>query len=244
MANGTIAVKTQREDIGDSITLVDANSAGLREYPLVRPKHKILRHQLSFDGEAIAFLRSDHRVEVDHLFDPASPSVVTRVGGFAMEARMTVGAYCVFLHLGKGGLHWHLFDWSSGTLEHFFERDPMRVKRAPGASPPTPGNSRFFGHAPLSAANALELPKCCAQDSGRYLAGLKRSNWYVLDRFGQIAVLDENENLIAMFAGFRDHFAAWLPDGTRFGRLTLNLGPATPDAAKKIGQTLLRAGRS
>ena len=39
---------------------------------------------------------------------------------------------------------------------------------------------------------------------------------------------------------YRDRFAAWLPDGTRFG--SLSLGPTTPGAAEKIGQTLSSFG--
>ena len=58
---------------------------------------------------------------------------------------------------------------------------------------------------------------------------------FVLDRFGQLAILDGNEELLAMFVAFRDRWAAWMPDGTRLGNLSLSLGPATPGAAENIG---------
>ncbi len=67
----------------------------------------------------------------------------------------------------------------------------------------------------------------------------------VVDGFGQVALFDRSERLIAMFVAFRSHVAAWTPDGTRFGLSHGNSplldGPATPNAAEIIGRTLKEA---
>lgn len=241
LAGNTLAVRGRREDIGDSITLVNGpDGAILREYRIVRPKHKIARHLLSFDGSRIALLRSDHRVEVDPVLDRSLPSLCTRVGGFTAEAGLAVGRHCVMVYMGASKQFRHLFDWSSGTLKHHYERSPLKM-HGPEYAPITRAGSPFFALPPLTPGQALPLPACCMADRERYVAAVKRDLWFVLDRFGQVAVLDESEQVLAMFIAFRDRHAAWMPDGTRFGSLTLGLGAATPGAAEKIGQALLRA---
>ena len=59
-----------------------------------------------------------------------------------------------------------------------------------------------------------------------------------MDVFGQIAVCDQACELICMFHVFRDKAAAWLPDGTRVGPVTIIGGPPTPDGPERIGQAL------
>ena len=104
-------------------------------------------------------------------------------------------------------------------------------------------SARSLGQVDLATKSAQALPACCAQDKDRYLAGVKkRKLWFVLDRFGQVAVLDEKEQVVAMFIAFRDRFAAWLPDGTTVGSLTLSLAVATPNATSRIGHALTRHG--
>jgi MoxR-vWA-beta-propeller ternary system domain bpX1 len=233
-AGNTLVFRAQRKDIGDSITLMQyPNGAILREYQAVRPNHKITRHLLSYDGNRIALLRSDHRVEVDPVFDRSLPSLCTRVGGYTMEAQLRVGKHCLLLNLGSSRQFWHLFDWSTGTLEYHYERRPLRELSGPLMSRLT--------NRDLDDLSPEMLPSCAADDPERYIGGSSRHLWVVLDRFGQVAVLDREERLVAMFIAFRDRHAAWMPDGTRLGNLTLSLGPPSPDAAQRIGQALLAA---
>ncbi len=67
----------------------------------------------------------------------------------------------------------------------------------------------------------------------------------MVDVFGQVALFDKADRLIAMFFAFRGQVAAWTPDGTRFGpslgATPLIDGPATRNAAEIIGRTLKRA---
>jgi hypothetical protein len=239
-AGDTLAVRGQRNDIGDSITLLNYHDGAiLREYPVERRTHKIARHLLSFDGSRIALLRSDHRVEVEPVLEGGS-TFCTRVGGFAAAASFEVGRHCVMIYMGASKQFRHLFDWSSGRLKHYYERSPLNM-HGPEHAPMTRAGSPFFALPPLTPGQALPLPVCCMADRERYVAAVKRNLWFVLDRFGQVAVLDEKEQVLVMFIAFRDRHAAWMPDGTRFGSLTLSLGHATQGAAEKIGQTLLRA---
>jgi hypothetical protein len=63
--------------------------------------------------------------------------------------------------------------------------------------------------------------------------------WRVaVDRFGHILFFEENGELLCMFFVFRSTFAAWMPDGTRYGPTALIGGPPTPDAVTKLGQAL------
>jgi hypothetical protein len=239
-AGDTLAVRGKRNDIGDSITLLNYHDGAiLREYSVTRRTHKIVRHVLSFDGSRIALLRSDHRVEVEPVFERGS-TFCTRVGEFTATASFGVRRNCVLIYLGASKQFWHLFDWSNGRLKHYYERSPLKM-HGPEHAPITRVASPFFMPPPFSPGQALPLPACCMADRERYIAAVRRNLWFVLDRFGQVAVLDENEQVLVMFIAFRDRHAAWMADGTRFGSLTLSLGHETQGAAEKIGQTLLRA---
>lgn len=63
--------------------------------------------------------------------------------------------------------------------------------------------------------------------------------------FGQIALFDKSDRLVAMFLAFRGQVAAWTPDGTRLGPTQgaspLIDGPVTRNAAEIIGRTLKQA---
>ena len=67
----------------------------------------------------------------------------------------------------------------------------------------------------------------------------------MVNTFGQVALLDADERLLAMFVAFRGQVAAWMPDGTRLGPChgpsPLIDGPATPGAAERIGRVLKEA---
>jgi hypothetical protein len=241
LAGDIVAMRVKRQDIGECITLArSSDGAIVREYPVVRNKHKIARHLLSFDGSRIALLRSDHRVEVEPVSDSSLPSLTTRVGGFTMEALLYVGTHCVLLNLGSSRQFWHLFDWAGGKLEHHYLRTPIRHDERRG----TPAFPIKGSRTPYKPGGTELWPGCGLQDRGRFLECVQRGLWFVLDRFGQVAILDQGEQVLAMFVAFRDRHAAWMPDGTRCGSLTLSLGHATPDAAEKIGRALLIAEKA
>ena len=79
----------------------------------------------------------------------------------------------------------------------------------------------------------------------RFVACARGDLTAVVDVFGQIAIFDKADRLIAMFLAFRGQVAAWTPDGTRFGPSQganpLIDGPASPNAAEIIGKALKEA---
>jgi hypothetical protein len=64
-----------------------------------------------------------------------------------------------------------------------------------------------------------------------------------VDIFGQLALFDNDRNLLCMFFTFRDKLAAWMPDGTRFGSKELLGEQPTPGASEKIAAALDAACR-
>jgi hypothetical protein len=81
-------------------------------------------------------------------------------------------------------------------------------------------------------------------DSGRFQLAIERNLIAVVDCFGQIMIYNLMHELLCIFFIFRDKFAVWMPDGTRYGPPALTGGPPTADALTKIGQTLRTAAGS
>jgi hypothetical protein len=241
-AGSSIALHVRRRDIGESITLLSCpDGAVIREYPIVRAKHKIRRHLLSFDGSRIALERSDHRIEVNSIYEGGGASFCTRVGGFTHGAQFFAGRHCVVLKLGAGRHYWHLFFWGDGKLIHRFERATIRAHQRLDFNK-FMSFAPHIGDATLKTSVPSVVPPVCADDRERFLSGACTTQLdFVLDRFGQVTVLDRNGNVLAMFIAFREHWAAWMPDGIRLGSASLSNGPETPGAAERIGRTLLDA---
>src|SRR5262249_24715110 len=66
----------------------------------------------------------------------------------------------------------------------------------------------------------------------------------LIDPSGEVAVFNSGGNLICMFFVFRNQFAAWRPDGTRYGPASLTGGPPTPDALERLARALQEASGS
>lgn len=93
----------------------------------------------------------------------------------------------------------------------------------------------------IRASSPPDLPSQMWYDPQRFRGGMQAELKVLVDMFGQIAVFDQADELIAMFFVFRDQFAAWMPDGTRYGPTTITGGPETPGALAKIGMALRQA---
>jgi len=234
LAGSTLALHAQRRDIGQCITLVRVpDGAALREYAIKADRTQIVRHLLSADGSQIALLRADQRVEVEAVHAPAGPAICTRVGGFNTQPRLFVGRRFLIVNLGASKQFWHLLEWTDGTLSHTYERER------------TPSQCEV-GRRSLQADAAMPIrekwPACCHEDPERYIAAIKKGSlWFVLDRFGQVAILNRREHIVAMCMAFRDRFAVWAPGEVRWGSSTLQVGAVTENAAATIGQALLDA---
>jgi hypothetical protein len=263
LAGRTLALRVNRAGEVWALLLHGPAEALLREIPFRFNSHRINRFLLSADGQWIALLRTDQRIQVQAV-DSTDHVLTTRAGGFSGESRLFVGDRYLLFCLGSGRQYWHLVDWHLGTLEHAYEH-------CPGGTVDRPERfSRPDIRASLSRARPYlaihdGTPAALYFDAERFVAGslmLMRAApeggmvlevsarqpppqmlGFGLDRYGQVAVLDAQGRLVAMFMAFRERLAAWLPDGTRFGTTLLSNGPAGKDAREKIGQALLAAER-
>jgi hypothetical protein len=78
-------------------------------------------------------------------------------------------------------------------------------------------------------------------DLQRFRQAIQGRVTVVVDLYGQIIVWSRAMELLCMFFVFRDKFAAWMPDGTRYGPPSLTGGPETVGALEKIGRALRAA---
>jgi hypothetical protein len=84
---------------------------------------------------------------------------------------------------------------------------------------------------PLSALDPSRFERLVVQGDARFL----------LDRLGQVAVLNAKQDVVFMFVAHGDSWSAWLPDGTRYGIGPIHSWPNPPDALVRMGQALLAA---
>jgi hypothetical protein len=136
----------------------------------------------------------------------------------------------------KVGSHAHWIRWDRPRLEvrHNTSGDPDTLLAA-GAGRHAAG---LILAAVTRGADALRDPAL----GQRFTQGCTAFGLTVLvDSFGEIAVCDAGRSLVCMFFVFRDKVAAWMPDGTRVGPLSIVGGPSTPDGLERIAAALRAA---
>ncbi len=145
---------------------------------------------------------------------------------------MTLGRYGMVIHVGKhvSLIRWDLEKLTVSTVDEGSTRSEHDIIDL-AARPP--------GH-------ALDpLPPLARLRPRRFVACARAELTAVVDIFGQVALFDARNRLVAMFLAFRSQVAAWTPDGTRFGPAQgptpLIDGPATRNAAEIIGRALKEA---
>jgi hypothetical protein len=238
-AGQVLAVKARLHDGRLRLLLFHGPDGSLlRDHPFEARKNEPNRFLLSPDGRWLALQRSP-RVEVEKVEAPGI-QMETRFGGYSAEGRLYLSDRSLLISQGQRQIYWHLVNWSRGPAEFYFERRPM-------------GQTGFgclafqevFRQTAVVEAKAGPLPVFLRYDPQRFLAAAHRDGlWFVLDRYGQVAVLGPDGGLRCMLMALRDHLAAWLPDGSRCGSSVLGLGPETPGARQKLSQALAGRGRS
>ena len=187
---------------------------------------------LSNDGRLIARRLGERQVEVRETSGAGQPVFVTVKGKSHSDAKVTLGRYGMLIHVGK---HVSLIRWDReklgiSTVAEGSTRSEHDVVTWPLDRPATP---------------STPMPKALESQSHRFVACARAELTAVVDVFGQVALFDKGDRLIAMFLAFRSQVAAWTPDGTRFGPSQgpspLIDGPATRNAAEIIGRALKAA---
>jgi hypothetical protein len=181
---------------------------------------------LSEDGRLIARRLNERELEVREVAGAGQPILVTLKGKIHLDPKVTLGRYGMLIHVGK---YLNLIRWDRGRLDAStrseFEVIPWAIDRPAGRLTLRPS--------PLD------------YDPRRFVSCARAELTAVVDAFGQVALFDASERLLAMFIAFRGQVAAWMPDGTRFGPCQgptpLFDGPATPGADQIIGRALKAA---
>jgi hypothetical protein len=187
---------------------------------------------LSEDGKLIALRFRERQLEVRETSGAGQPVFVTAKGKTHHDLKLSLGRYGMVLHVSsyKNLIRWDrgrldISTMAEGSTRTEFEAMPWAIDRPAGRSVPR--------------------PEMLDYDPRRFVACARAELTAVVDAFGQVALLDAEDRLLAMFVAFRGQVAAWMPDGTRLGPChgpsPLIDGPATPGAAEKIGRVLKEA---
>jgi len=187
---------------------------------------------LSPDGRLIARRLGDRQIEVRETAGNSLVVFATTKGKVHTDLSLTLGRYGMILRAGR---HGQLLRWETGRLAvtplpEGFPRFGTEVSPWPVDRPATRRTPR---------------PSALDYDPRRFIACARSELTAVVDAFGQVALFDRRDRLLAMFATFRSQVAAWMPDGTRLGPslgpTPLIEGPVTPNAAEIIGRALKAA---
>ncbi len=187
---------------------------------------------LSHDGRLIARRLGDRQVEVRETAGAGQPVLVTVKGKTHPDPKVTLGRYGMVIHVGKhvSLIRWDLDRLTVSTVNEGSTRSEHDIIAWPLDRP---------------ATRSTPLPPPLVDDPGRFVACARAELSAVVDVFGQVALFDAKDRLVAMFFAFRSQVAAWTPDGTRFGPAhgpsPLIDGPATRNAAEIIGRALKEA---
>jgi hypothetical protein len=210
--------------------------AALTDSPTVRPQRKVLRvfcgpegvpvgeypmhgdfFCLSADGRLLALLTQRGRVWVKDALASGPPRCVTPVGRYHSAVRARFAGRLLQLNNGRC---LHLVRWDGGRLHAQVGEPPGDWREG------VITNKKIFGW----LAGDKRFGRC---DYGWLIAAV--------DTFGQVALFEHDGRLVCMFFTFREQFAAWMPDGTRFGSARLLGAEPTPGAAERIGAALTAA---
>ncbi len=196
--------------------------------PLPEPHQMIL----SSDGRLIARRLEERQIEVRETAALEHPLFVTTKGKTHSDAKVRLGRFGMVIHVGKYNslIRWDRDKLTISTVTEGSTRSEHDVPTWPLDRPATPGTS---------------LPEHLRNQTHRFVACARADLTAVVDVFGQIALFDKSDRLVAMFLAFRGQVAAWTPDGTRLGPTQgaspLIDGPVTRNAAEIIGRTLKEA---
>src|SRR5262249_6226632 len=174
----------------------------LAEYPCPYPSSGLA---LSNDGRLVARQILGSRVEVREPGGNPLPVAATFAGRFSPEVRFSLYDQWLLLKTGKRHVH-----------ELRVEREVLRVRhiRVPTNEPDYVARmEREFGPPPdqtvMAHGKADDVPDWLRHDPERFSRGATSTVIAVVDRYGQLAILDAYGDLVCMFFVFRDRLSGW-----------------------------------
>ena len=215
---------------GDVLALSYAN-AGERNLLLLRGSDTVLgdlphplrnAFGLSADGRFLARCDAAHALVVSETSEPARPVATATHAALHTAVSIDIQTRPFSITIAVGGYR-HAFLVDRGVLWYkpWWEVPPDRL----------PVGSAVR-HAPTD------------YDSTRFplRQTVRAGNWCVVfDKLGQVLLFNHPGSLVAAFLVRRELAAAWIPGGVFWGDARLIGGPASPDAARKIGQAIVNA---
>ncbi|MGF1580418.1 MAG: hypothetical protein ACFCD0_13740 [Gemmataceae bacterium] len=227
-----LAIQTEK-GMSCSVWLFDVlTGAVLREYPSERVYNNWL---LSEDGAYMAVQSKLTKAVVRKTRGSPLCILSTDVGMFSQGIVVRVSRGAVVLQSGQ--TQCHKFEWWPGELRMSYHRE-LPSDDCPGGVIVFGGlearERKTRGHLPLGISDTFRWV------DGTTAAGVT----FLVDLLGQVALIDDHNELICMFFAFRGKMAAWMPDGTQTGDTRLLTGGKTPDANRKIAKAILNAQTS
>ena len=227
-SSGPVTLRLYRGPDGVALAEYTSKRAGVG-FALSRDG-KLLARQIAVGGS----------VEVRATEGDARPILTTFAGRYSADTQFLLGHLWLLLRQGQ---RLNLLHWDSGRLQIWYS--DLRPNLQPhGLSLNDPVVLRLLKSKSLmiSAVPAhhglQEQWKC---EKTRFRQGAKLCVTAVVDRFGQIAILDNQAKLICMFFAFRGAVSGWMPDGTCFGPASQSGREPTSEELSRFGAALLEA---
>ena len=230
-AAGTLAVRRAR-DGHESVLLFQGSELKLRaELPT---RENASGMSISDDGNVLAYRWGSAQVNVLNVDDGVKPRAKAMPARIHSELTLDAGDYWFTVY---GGKFTHLVRWDRDRLEICFLQGKQDVTAFIQRRHDCAALNPRRVHARRGVAGA------CSYDSKRFrqFAMAPGGLTFQSDIYGQLAVLDRANALVAMCFIYRGTVAAWLPDGTRYGPSAVTGGPTTPGALQRIGAALQSA---
>jgi hypothetical protein len=188
---------------------------------------KVKSFALDRHGHDAALQFEGRRLEVRALGGGPTPRFVAPVGRCHSTLDVALGRRSLMIKIGSYGhrIHWDgaQLEWSLGSASDSLHRTTDS-----------------------SMVSATRIPRE-RSFAGRFTSGCTAYRLSILvDIFGQIVVCNARDDLVCMFLIMREKIAAWLPDGTQVGPVSMIGGPSTPLGLERVGNALRLAqdGRS
>jgi hypothetical protein len=187
------------------------------------------QYALSDDGLWLATAPMPSRVEVRAVTQGLPLRCQTPVGRFHSEVGLELGERWLLLRCHRD---FYFICWHRGRLEGVLSNSMEWQQVAASALQGTTLARRG------TSARTRALPPFLTYDPQRFRLAAWSNLIAAVDRFGQVALFERSGELLCMLFAFRGQWAAWMPDGTRWGSEGLLGRPATPEGDRLIGQAL------
>ena len=220
LAGDTLALTVKRS--GERLLLVIGRAENRILGELNLPS-VIERLALSPDGRSIAFMRPFRTLTVARSDDIGTPLVEAKPAALhnQLMVRLANGPLVLLIRVGNFE---HVFQVSAGELTHRLLTEASNL---------LPENRLGTVYHPPTVHDISRFPP-------REIA--HQHGWRAVpDRLGQVLLYRESGALAAAFLIRRERAAAWIPGDVFWGDPLLIGGPASPDAAHKIGAHLAPA---